>query len=188
MNLVAAPNHVIRTIPITALNASNLGMPSSPIATPSEPSTLLPYEPVTTQRFISLEIPVKAFTPLIPERFANVLKDYPDSEFANYFVKGLINGFRLGYTGPAVTQITPNARTAREHPDVVRDYVAKEVIAKHTIGPFDVPPFPYYVFSSMDVRPKKLGGVRLTMDLSRPFKSQLTIISPKQDYTQFLFG
>ncbi|GAV05314.1 hypothetical protein RvY_15467 [Ramazzottius varieornatus] len=157
MNLVAAPNHVTRTIPITALNASNLGIPSSPIAIHSGPSTSLACGHVAARRLASVEIPDKAYTPLIPERFANVLKDYRDSEFADYFVNGLTNGFRLVYTGPNVTQITPNARTAREHPDVVRDYVAKEVAAKHTVGPLDVPPFPYYVFSCMGERPKTTG-------------------------------
>ncbi|GAU90695.1 hypothetical protein RvY_03075 [Ramazzottius varieornatus] len=120
-NPVAALNHVIRTMPITVRNASNSGIPSSPIATLSVPSTSLAPVPVTTHHFTSVEIPDEAYTPLIPERFAHALKEYPDSEFADYFVNGLINGFRPGYTGPDVTQITPNARTAREHPEVVRD-------------------------------------------------------------------
>ncbi|GAV07376.1 hypothetical protein RvY_17215 [Ramazzottius varieornatus] len=129
-------------MPITVRNASNPGIPSSTIATLNVPSTSLAPVPVTTHHFTSVEIPDKAYTPLIPERFARALKEYPDSEFADYFVNGLINGFRLGYTGPDVTQITPNARTAREHHEVVRDYVAKEVAAKHTVakgnrGPYD---------------------------------------------------
>ncbi|GAU90458.1 hypothetical protein RvY_02869-2 [Ramazzottius varieornatus] len=92
-NPVAALNHVIRTMPITVRNASNPGIPSSPIATLSVPSTSLAPVPVTTHHFTSVEIPDKAYTPLIPERFVHALKDYPDSEFADYF-----NNFTLRIT------------------------------------------------------------------------------------------
>ena len=78
---------------------------------------------------------------------------------------------------------TPNARTARDYPHIVREYVAKEVASKHTIGPFDKPPFPNFVCSSLGVRPKKLGGVRLIMDLSRPFKDSVNDGISKEDYT-----
>ncbi|GAU94707.1 hypothetical protein RvY_06432, partial [Ramazzottius varieornatus] len=89
----------------------------------------------------------------------------------------------LGYTGPDVTQITPNARTAREHPEVVRDYVAKEVAAKHTVGPLNHPPFSNVICSPKGVRPKKLGGVRLIMDLPRPFRKSVNDYISKTDYT-----
>ena len=131
----------------------------------------------------SLDIPDKAFTPLRPERFAHMLRNYPDTEFVQYFVEGLRNGFRLGYTGLQFERTTPNARTARDYPQIVRDYVAKEVSSKHTIGPFDKPPFPNFVCSSLGVRPKKLGGVRLIMDLSRPFNESVNDGISKEDYT-----
>ena len=134
-------------------------------------------------KFEAVELPGKAFTPLIPDRFAHMLRNYPDTEFAKYFVHGLRNGFRLGYTGPQFERVTPNARTARDYPHIVREYVAKEVASKHTIGPFDRPPFPNFVCSSLGVRPKKLGGVRLIMDLSRPFGASVNDGISREDYT-----
>ena len=132
---------------------------------------------------IATEIPERAFTPLKPDRFAFMLRNYPDSDFADYFVDGIRNGFRLGYNGLQFERMTPNARTARDYPQIVREYVAKEVASKHTIGPFDTPPFPNFVCSSLGVRPKKLGGVRLIMDLSRPFGESVNDGIAREDYS-----
>ena len=165
--------------PIIARSVSNQVTPALTIHTSNSSAVdLLP-----DLKVLMPNIPDKAFTPLRPDRFVFILRNYPDTDFADYFVQGLRNGFRLGYTGLQFERTTPNARTARDYPQIVRDYVAKEVSSKHTIGPFDNPPFPNFVCSSLGVRPKKLGGVRLIMDLSRPFGDSVNDGISKQDYT-----
>ena len=123
-----------------------------------------------------------------PERFKILLKDYPDQLFVNYFVEGLTNGFHIGYRGPELARETPNARTAFDYPHIVRNYVKKEVAAKHTVGPFTKPPFINFVVSSIGVRAKKTGGSRLIMDLSRPFGNSVNDFVSREDYSLRFIG
>ena len=78
---------------------------------------------------------------------------------------------------------TRNAQTAFQHPDIVAKYIKKEVESKHTAGPFPTPPFPNFVVSSLGVRPKKTGGARLIMDLSRPFDNSVNDFISKEAFT-----
>ena len=59
----------------------------------------------------------------------------------------------------------------------------KEVSSKHTIGPYNKPPFPNFVYSSLGVRPMEVGGVRLVIDLSRPFNESVSDGISMEDYT-----
>ncbi|XP_055334693.1 uncharacterized protein LOC129585836 [Paramacrobiotus metropolitanus] len=108
---------------------------------------------------------------------------YPLRSVVWDFIAGLLNGFSIGYTGPYVARSTPNALTARQYPEIVRRYIAKEIELKHTLGPFLFPPFENFVCSSLGVRPKKTGGARLIMDLSRPFGSSVNDYICKKTYT-----
>ncbi|GAV00946.1 hypothetical protein RvY_11728 [Ramazzottius varieornatus] len=133
---------------------------------------------------VPIMILAEAFTPLIPERFALLLEEYPDQDFVTYFVDGLTNGFHIGYRGPEFPRETSNARTAFDFIHILRKYVAKEVAAKHTVGPFDEPPFANSIVSSIGVRAKKNGGSRLIMDLSRPEKQSVNDFVYRADYSR----
>ncbi|GAU97794.1 hypothetical protein RvY_09028 [Ramazzottius varieornatus] len=62
------------------------------------------------------------------------------------------------YQGPNQQRSTPNAATTRAHPDIAARLIAKEVKLNHSVGPFDSSPFPFFVTSSLGLRPKKTGG------------------------------
>ncbi|GAV04502.1 hypothetical protein RvY_14771 [Ramazzottius varieornatus] len=62
-------------------------------------------------------------------------------------------------------------------------FVAKEVRLEHSAGPFNDPPFPNFVCFSLGLRPKKNGGGRLIMDLSRPFDYSVNDFINKDFYT-----
>ena len=128
-------------------------------------------------------IPLHSFTPLKPLQFALLLENHPDKYAVSHFCTGLTNGFSLGYFGPQEARFTKNAQTAFQHPDIVAKYIKKEIESKHTSGPFSSPPFPDFVVSSLGVRPKKTGGARLIMDLSRPFGNSVNDYISKEAFT-----
>ncbi|GAU88987.1 hypothetical protein RvY_01589 [Ramazzottius varieornatus] len=114
---------------------------------------------------------------------------YPAQDFVTYFVDGLTNGFHIGYRGPEFPRETPNARTAFDYIHKhIRKYVAKEVTAKHTVGPFDEPPFAKTVVSSIGVRAKTNGGSRLIMDLSRLEEQSVNDFVNRADYSLTFTG
>ncbi|GAV04715.1 hypothetical protein RvY_14950 [Ramazzottius varieornatus] len=129
------------------------------------------------------EIPQSPATPLKPSQFAIELKDHPDQCFIHQFLHGLRHGLKIGHQGPNQQRSTPNAATTRAHPNIAASLIAKEVKLNHSVGPFDSPPFPFFVTSSLGLRPKKIGGGRMIMDLSRPRDLSVNDYISKADYT-----
>ena len=41
-------------------------------------------------------------------------------------LKGIREGFEIDYDGPEISRESPNLKSAREHPEVVSGYLAKE--------------------------------------------------------------
>ena len=78
-----------------------------------------------------------ASTPIRVEAWLAALSVYPDRDFANLLVDGLANGFRIGYDDGCTprSRSRRNMRSAAEHPDVVRRYIADEVAAGTLRGP-----------------------------------------------------
>ena len=55
-----------------------------------------------------------------------------------FFLTGLANGFRVGFSSP-LSMLRParrNLSSALEHPEVVEDYLQKEIVEKRVAGPF----------------------------------------------------
>lgn len=98
------------------------------------------------------------------------------------FLDGITHRLRIGYAGPSFPRCTKNALTAAQHPDVVAEYILKEISLSHTVGPFPAPPFLSFVCSSLGVRPKKTGSHRLIMNLSRPFGQSVNDSILKNDF------
>ena len=70
-------------------------------------------------------------------------------------LKGIREGFEIGYDGPEISRESPNLKSAREHPEVVSGYLAKECQLGRVGGPFEEPPFPNMQCHSIGVVPKK---------------------------------
>ena len=71
---------------------------------------------------------------------------HPDREFADYIVRGLRDGFRIGLTIPIMA-------SAQDHPEVVWEYLAKECSEGKVIGPLDPACFPMVHTSRIGVIP-----------------------------------
>ena len=102
---------------------------------------------------------------------AGLLTNHPDSHFDDYIVQGIREGFRIGYnyTHHRCKAAKANMRLAGEHPEVVRDYIAKECSLWRLLGPFDPQALPGVHTSRFGVIPKgNSGNWRLILDLSAP--------------------
>ena len=111
-------------------------------------------------------------TPLQPEE-KEALEGHPDRRFRDYIVRGIRQGFRIGFnrrSGSAPRACRRNMRPAYEHPEVVSEYLAQECQAVRVLGPFPASPVATLQISSFGVTPKrhKPGRWRLILDLSSP--------------------
>ena len=109
--------------------------------------------------------------PLDWSTWAACLESHPDQEFAAYVVQGLKDGFRIGfdYANRTVKKASRNMASALDHPEVVRQYLARECSEGRVLGPLDPDQFPTTHVSRFGVIPKRTTGQwRLIVDLSSP--------------------
>lgn len=96
---------------------------------------------------------------------------HPDQELVEYIIAGLREGFRIGYDYQRhkCKRCVDNMKSAKEHPQVVDDYIMKECLAGRLLGPLDPQLFTEVQVSRFGVIPKaELGSWRLILDLSSP--------------------
>ena len=110
-------------------------------------------------------------TPLDLAEWSHALSFHPDLAFACYICEGLRSRFRIGFKhGSPLQSATSNMLSAINHPDVVADYLKKEVSLGRMLGPFrsscELPPH----INRFGVIPKghNTGKWRLITDLSYP--------------------
>ena len=73
-------------------------------------------------------------------------------------MSGVSEGFKVGFVGTPLNKYVHNLKSTDEHPQVVQDYIDKELQAGRIEGPFLQPPFPKYQMSPVGVVPKKASG------------------------------
>ena len=123
----------------------------------------------------------RAHTPLRRSQFVSELASHPDKAFVSWLLHSIDNGVSLGYAGPRTSQISPNLSSARVHPVVIDQELAKECAAGRILGPFTTPPFPNLRCSGLGVVPKKNGKWRVIMHLSAPPGNSINdFIDPQQ--------
>ena len=85
---------------------------------------------------------------------------WPDREFREYLITGLREGFRIGYDyqGHKCKWCKENMKSAKEHPQVVDDYIMKECLAGRLLGPLDPQMFTDVQVSRFGVIPKSEPG------------------------------
>ena len=108
-------------------------------------------------------------TPLKALAWRKALASYPDRAFVRYIIRGLQEGFRIGFHYPSrLRSATANMPSAVQHPQVINDYIAKELSLGRFLGPF--PSFPAVHLNRIGVIPKggNTGKWRLITDLSFP--------------------
>ncbi len=111
-------------------------------------------------------------TPLKAEAWERALRGHPDRVFADFLLRGMRQGFRVGFDWTAASQLKSakrNMRSAQEVPEVVDQYLARERAAGRIIGPLSLKPGAIHV-SRFGVIPKphQPGKWRLIVDLSHP--------------------
>lgn len=120
-------------------------------------------------------------TPYIFQAWRDFTKNFPDSGEREYVLKGLCNGFRLGFDARAkLGKVKGNAVAVQENPEVVRQYLREEREAGVLLGPFSFKPDPALHVNKINVIPKNkevkaedlaanpLANYRLIVDLSHP--------------------
>ena len=95
---------------------------------------------------------------------------HSDRRFAEYILKGIEQGFRIGFDRQRLVSAKENMLSALQHPEVVEEYIAKERAEGHFLGPFPPGTFPEAQVSRFGVIPKGRtpGRWRLITDLSSP--------------------
>ena len=110
-------------------------------------------------------------SPLQWEVWQECLAPHSDEQFIDYIVSGIRDGFRIGfnYSRYKCRTVKENMRSALEHADVVREYLAKECALGRVLGPFDPVCLPDIHVSRFGVIPKGTSGQwRLILDLLSP--------------------
>jgi len=86
-------------------------------------------------------------------------------------MKGIEEGFRIGFNSHVTLKLAwKNLEGAIQHPQVVDEYLKKEIVEKRVVGPFRKSQFPAIQISRFGVVPKghQKDKWRLIIDLSHP--------------------
>ena len=96
-------------------------------------------------------------TPLVLPHWESLLADHPDKNYVGYLLKGIKEGFRIGFNRQVkLASARKNMLSAVEHPEVVDEYLLKERKRGVLLGPFQRKDMPEVVISRFGVIPK--GG------------------------------
>lgn len=109
-------------------------------------------------------------TPLRVAEWDCQLRHHPDQRFREFIVRGIREGFRVGFDYSRECQASKrNMLSAEERAEVVGEYLQTEVTAGRILGPFDPADYPQIHTSRFGVIPKSTPGRwRLIVDMSSP--------------------
>ena len=84
------------------------------------------------------------------------LRDHPDHRYREYLVNGFMAGFRVGfqYGKKKCASATANMQSAVLQPDVVDEYLAKEVRLGRVVGPLEPGSHPRVQINRFGLVPK----------------------------------
>jgi hypothetical protein len=97
-------------------------------------------------------------TPVKVERLSEFLKLYPNRKDALILLHGCLNGLRVNYDDPRVSNDCNNLISARDHESQLEEHFCKEVAAGRITGPFNHKPFVNLRLSPIGLVPIKDGG------------------------------
>ena len=111
-------------------------------------------------------------TPLDWRQWEVCLADHPDDLYRNYIIKGIRDGFRIGFDyklAPQLRSAHSNMQTATQRPEVIRTYLAEECSEGRVLGPLDPIQYPFVHTNRFGVIPKGSSGKWwLIVDMSAP--------------------
>ena len=107
-------------------------------------------------------------TPLNIDVWVDKLR-YCDDPKAVWVIDGLKNGFKVGYNGGNLISASQNMPSALSHPEVVDNYIIKELKRGSLAGPFSCEPIPDLHINRFGLIPKQTpNDWRMIIDLSYP--------------------
>ena len=111
----------------------------------------------------------KVNSPLQLAAWSAALRSHPDTEFAGYLLAGIQHGFRIGfnYRTHSCQPVKHNLPSAKDHPQIISDYLNSELTKGRMLGPFPVCAIPHIQINRIGVIPN--GKWRLITDLSFPY-------------------
>ena len=87
-----------------------------------------------------IRVPPKATaitSPLVVKSWKTLLINHPIKQLKEFFIKGISQGFRIGFKYPLQPLISArrNLNCALKHPDTVEEYLADEISHGRVAGP-----------------------------------------------------
>ena len=85
------------------------------------------------------------------------MSDHQSQPLVQFFVAGLTEGFRVGFEHSSMVRLKStkkNLQGALLHPEVIDDYLAKEIALNRVVGPFKRHELPPIHVSRFGVIPK----------------------------------
>lgn len=110
-------------------------------------------------------------TPLDADAWAVALADHPDKAYVSFIARGLREGFRVGFQwGAPLRSATANMPSSLLQPDVIEEYISKELSRGRMIGPLPLTWKSSIHVNRVGLVPKGHvpGKFRLITDLSFP--------------------
>ena len=115
----------------------------------------------TTVKLIAEPVKVKeghiyqlGTTPLKINKIVECIKSSYKSRDREELISGLSNGFSLHYAGPRLPRDSPNLKSAKQFPEVLKAKILKELEADRVACPFLERHFPTLVISPIGLVPK----------------------------------
>ncbi len=112
-------------------------------------------------------------TPIRLAALAGFLQSHPDQQFADFILRGLTTGFRVGFStdrGRALGTTSRNHPSTAECPGAISRYIAEECTAGRMVGPLPDSIASHIHCSPIGLVPKgrNSGKWRMIVDLSHP--------------------
>ena len=111
------------------------------------------------------------------------LASHPDRHFVSYICTGLKDGFKIGFDHRShpLKSALANMFSARQHPEIIQDYISNELKMGRLLGPLSPVHHPAIHINRFGVVPKGHSGKwRLITDLSYPPRNSVNDgIDPK---------
>ncbi|XP_069816798.1 uncharacterized protein [Dendropsophus ebraccatus] len=124
---------------------------------------------VQTRENLHAQVPVTQRTPVCAAAMEPWLNLYPNKQEADQLRFGFTFGFFIPFILSRNPLFADNLKSARDHPEVLKEKMRKEVSLGRVEGPFPSPPFTNLRVSPLGVVPKKdPGKFRLIHHLSHP--------------------
>ena len=103
------------------------------------------------------------------------MKEYPETDIANFLFDGFSKGFFINYTGIRSPLQPRNMKSATLHKNELLDIIHKEIKLGRMSGLYTCRPISNLRCNPVGVLPKKDGGWRLITNLSAPVHNNVNI-------------